>query len=109
MPYIHISFSFRRCQVYLLLNVIELKIIDGYGLTVTASVFLKKLENSAVFQHLLEIVERLVIVEVDLTHKVEQPFALNVEGIVLAADSLAMLAGYISERPKVVTVARRPF
>ena len=26
-----------------------------------------------------------------------------------AADSLAMLAGFLSERPKVVTVARRPF
>ena len=26
-----------------------------------------------------------------------------------AADSLAMLAGYLSERPKVVTVAKRPF
>ena len=26
-----------------------------------------------------------------------------------AADSFAILAGYISERPKVVTVARRPF
>ena len=26
-----------------------------------------------------------------------------------AADSLAMMAGYLSERPKVVTVARRPF
>ena len=26
-----------------------------------------------------------------------------------APDSLAMLAGYISERPKVVTVAKRPF
>ena len=25
------------------------------------------------------------------------------------ADSLAMLAGYLSERPKVVTVAKRPF
>ena len=26
-----------------------------------------------------------------------------------ASDSFAMLAGYISERPKVVTVAKRPF
>ena len=26
-----------------------------------------------------------------------------------AADSLAMMAGYLSERPKMVTVARRPF
>ena len=26
-----------------------------------------------------------------------------------AADSLAMLAGYISERPKTITVAKRPF
>ena len=26
-----------------------------------------------------------------------------------AADSLAMIAGYIAERPKVITVARRPF
>ena len=26
-----------------------------------------------------------------------------------AADSLAMLAGYLSERPKMVTVAKRPF
>jgi hypothetical protein len=26
-----------------------------------------------------------------------------------AADSLAMMAGYLSERPKVVTVAKRPF
>jgi hypothetical protein len=26
-----------------------------------------------------------------------------------AADSLAMMAGYIAERPKVISVARRPF
>ena len=26
-----------------------------------------------------------------------------------AADSLAMMAGYLSERPKVVTVAKKPF
>ena len=62
-------------------------------MTVATAICLKHFKNATVLKHFLEVVERLVIAEVDLTHNVFDPLAFHVEGIVFAAnDSLTLAA-----------------
>ena len=55
-------------------------------MTVAAAFRFKHFKNATVLENLLEVVERLVVAKVDLTHNVLDPFALNVEGVVFAAN-----------------------
>ena len=64
-----------------LFYIIKFEIINGNRHTVGTTLFLQKIKDAAVFQDALEEVERFVVLKVDLTAKIEEPFAFNVECI----------------------------
>jgi hypothetical protein len=73
-------------MIIILFYILELEIIHGNGISVLASCRFELFKYAALLQYTLEIVERLVVVEVDLIHQIEDPLTLDDKLSALAAN-----------------------
>ena len=77
----HISVRFKSS-----INKVKFEIVYTYRVTFLDTCFTELIDYSVLDKHALEEVERLVIREINSSHKIKQPLTLNDEFIVFAAN-----------------------